>query len=753
MDNLLLDSYIPTCEALSIIYGTMESDSQVFKSYVHTGLLMESGASDDIIVESVGDIFKTIADGLKKFIQKVKDFFKKILLYITSTYQDLDKVAAQVKEVIKDKDIDFTIDGFEFTVLDKSGPDITEFRNIVASYNDDMSDISKLKESEINKEILKWLEEDHLNELRGKTLGVNSKIPEDDFLDEVRSHYRNGEQTTKSIKVNKSMVQNIISHAKKLDDAKKSSIKDRDNLIELLTKSESFFDRTIYTYYKDSSKQMNVNKINIDNNKFKTEDNKVTVDDNSTKLITTYASYKARQVNKIAGMINLVACERVNALKDQIKQERTILRKCLFGNTKEESTSESLQIFPDTGYNGSEYPVLAMESDIQDYSMYDQLSRKVLLNEAKFILESINSNEVYYLMEADMKQLGTKVKNKIAEIIEVIAKAFREKAIGNTEKYKPWIDDIKGGLKDKAKAKKELSMANFLDANYSNMGKQIQNSINTAYKSTNYNDVSFASSILNTIKSMDDLNNPDNRGLLLNYFRTGKADEKLATKKLSGSELAGKVDTIVKYVETYDNDVVRLVDSLNKSIKTATEAFKVTESMITGSTYLDIISAPVCESDIVLCRDYNQMFGSVTESYIMEADIGGDGKSTLAGDANKAVKDASKAASAETKSGNEIKSATSVKSEDDPNVKPNPNNGIEEKKTNNEAVSYKKAIDNFFKQCISLYMKAREEQFLSYINVLAEIDGAKPQFDKNGKYISKANKQKDDEEAVKAESK
>ena len=102
MDNLLLESYCPTCEALSIIYETMESDSETFKSFVHTGLLMESGASEDIVMESVSDMFKTIAEGFNKFIKKVKEFFKKILLYITSAYQDLDKVAAQVKDVIKD---------------------------------------------------------------------------------------------------------------------------------------------------------------------------------------------------------------------------------------------------------------------------------------------------------------------------------------------------------------------------------------------------------------------------------------------------------------------------------------------------------------------------------------------------------------------------------------------------------------------------------------------------------------------------
>ena len=98
MDELLLETYCPTCEALSIIYESMESDSRTFKSFVHAGVMMESGTSDDIVMESVGDIFKTIANGLNKFIQKVKEFFKKILLYITSAYQDLDKLSEEVHQ-------------------------------------------------------------------------------------------------------------------------------------------------------------------------------------------------------------------------------------------------------------------------------------------------------------------------------------------------------------------------------------------------------------------------------------------------------------------------------------------------------------------------------------------------------------------------------------------------------------------------------------------------------------------------------
>lgn len=749
MDTLLIESYCPTCEALSIIYDTMESDSRIFKSYIHAGLMMESCVSNDIVLESAGDMFKTISETFNKFIQRVKEFFKKIFTYITSAYQDLDKLALKVKDIIKDKDVDFKIYGFEFTVMGKPGPDTTEFRKIVSDYNNDMSQLNKLKLSTMKEGIMRWLETSNLDNLRGQVLGTNNNISEDDFLDEVRSYYRNGELSTTEIKVNKTMVLDIINHSKKLEELKKSSIKDRDTLIELLSKTESFFGRTIYTYYKDSTKQVNVNKLNIDNGKLSTEDNVIDTNDKLTKIITTYASYKSKQVNKIASMINLVACERVNALKDQIKQERAILRKCLFGNTSDTSIGESLDVFMNTGYNGSDYPVLALETDIHYHKVYEQLTRQVLLDEAKFLLNSISSGEVYYLMEAD-NNLGSKVRNTIADIIESIVKTFREKAIGNTEKYKPWLGEIKDDLKDKARSKKELSMANFVDANYSAMGKQIQNAINTAYKSTKYDDVSFATSIINNIKTREDLDNPNVRTLLLNYFRTGKADEKMATKTMTGTELVSKVDGMIKYIETYDRSVTQLVDSISKTLKTATSGFKVTESSITGSTYLDIISAPICESDVVLCKDYIKVFGNATESFIMEADIGGNGKSAIAGESNKSVKNSSKAASAETKVGNDIKNATTVKSEDGNN---STNDGIAEKKTNNEAVSYKKAIDRFFKYCISLYMKAREEQFLSYINVLSEIDGARPQFDKDGKYISKTKKKKDDENAVKAESK
>ena len=185
--DTFLDDYSPTYEALLTIYEVMESDTKTFKSYLYAGTMVDSGASHDIIMESISDVFNSIVEGIREFIKKIKEFFKKILMYITTATEELDKVAAKVKPLINDMDIKFTIDGYKFTVMEKTAPNMNEFSNIVSSYNDDMDRLDKLKEKEIKAEIENWLNESNLDKLRGQVLGSNQSIPEDDYLEEIRA--------------------------------------------------------------------------------------------------------------------------------------------------------------------------------------------------------------------------------------------------------------------------------------------------------------------------------------------------------------------------------------------------------------------------------------------------------------------------------------------------------------------------------------------------------------------------------------
>jgi len=784
MDTLLeLDSFDATLEALSTIYGTQESDIETFKAFMYEGYLMESGAEPDIIMEGALDIFKTIADGIKKFIERVKEFFKKILTYINAGTEELDKLAAKVKEHINDKDIDFTIDGYKFTVVDKKGPDTTEFQRIVSEYNDDMANLKELKDADVKKKLTDWLSESNLDKLRGTVLGTGNSIDESEYLDTIRQYYRDGEESTSEITVDKAYVNNIISGSKKLEEVKKSAIKDRDTLITLLSKTEAFFNKSLPMVYKGNDLKANVAKIDVSDNKFSKEDDYRSVGDSQTKIITTYASIKSRQVNKIASMINLVAAERVNALRDQVKQERTILKRCLFGNTtsskSDDKVEEAMQIFPGLGYGGRGFDTYAMESSILDHKYYDQLTQMALVTEAKFLTESILSGKTSWLMEADMNKTGGAIKQALVEIIESVVATFRKKAIGEAAKYKPWLDEIKGGLVEKAKAKKEFKMASFGKANYAGMANSIMGSIRKAYANKNYEDYSYAKDVVNFFDSLDKINDDSSRAVMLNYFRTGKADVKLDTVTLSGSALANEVPNMIKYVEQYGNAVTKPADNISNTFKSQSEKFSVTEST-TGSSYLDLIGRPICESDVVLCTDYNDIFGpvSVSETVVREGMdlyqfwIGGNETTTIPlrrypvteadevkiGNSNAGNTEANKSnASNQAGSGNEgakeakdITSATQATSVDDPNAK-QPEGG--DKKTNNQAVTYKKNTDRFFKNAITTYIKAREEQFIAYVNALSEIDGSRPKFDKNGKYISKAESKKNDQEAVQTESK
>lgn len=775
MFNTDVEPFMYDCEALSMLYGVQDSSLDIMKDYMRTTYLLESGADSDIVMESIGDMVNTVVTGIKKFIEKIKEFFKKILLYITSASADLDKVATEVKKVIDGKDINFTISGYNFTVLSKSGPNTSEFDSIVSGYNDDIKDLTKLKVEDIRKETQEWFSEKNLNSMRGKVLGVNNGIPEEDFYEDVRKYYRNGADSTEDITIDKAYVSSIIGHAKRLEDMKKESIKDRDKLISLLTKTENFFNRTVYPIYKDSQTQINVANINVEDKKFSSTDNYVATSDSLSKVISSYVSFKSRQVNKIASMINLVASERANAIKDQIKQERTILRKCLFGNTSPEATKvedsylpflENVMIDPykdvitvsmenwtedatlveesntiisnnpisdsmsHIGFHGCDYTSLAEQSCIETSMYYDRIILTTLAEEARFILESVNSGEVCYLMEADVTKLSGKIKNAIIQFYEAFIKKIREKAVDERKKWVPWVDDIqKNGLVDKAKAAK-VEMIPWWDADYIKYANDISTAIKSAYSNKDYKNFSSVKNI-GGIDSLEKINDTNLNNVLKNYFRVGKTE---GIKPVTYTGLDKRLDDIISYIKNYDKDITNATTRMQSALETSQKSFNPTTESITADTMLSLLGCRVCESDIVLCNDYNRIFGPVTE-----ADDNNPGQNGGAGQA-----EAQKVAKAAGGNDETVKNATKVVNAANEEVKQG--TGVPEKKTDADGVTYQKAMDRFFKVALTAYTTAREEQFIAYLNVLKVIMGTGfgPKFDDNGNYISIADRTKKD---------
>lgn len=340
--------YDELSSALSDIYTFNISIDNVYESVMTNLYFINSGETVDIVQESAFDILDTMAKAINRFIQKVKQFFMKVITYITSYTSELDALTKKAKPILdnwEDK-VSITVSGFDYTVMNSPDPDMSEFIKIVSSYNQLISEtIKSIKKDDLKRELIDWMSDSNLDKLRGSVLGASSPIEEEDYLDEIRKFYRHNESEKHDIIYTKSDISNIINKSPDLVKEKNRSIKHRDKLVELLTKTENFFNKSCTILYKGNIKTIDSPKLDISDNKFRKESNTYDYSASDYEVVNKLLNLKYKQVNKIASMIQLVASERCIALKDQIKQEKTIIRQFMFG--KKDTATESLNFVQD----------------------------------------------------------------------------------------------------------------------------------------------------------------------------------------------------------------------------------------------------------------------------------------------------------------------------------------------------------------------------------------------------------------------
>ena len=282
-----------------------------------------------ILMEGFSDILSKIGDYFKQLIEKIKAFFKKVLMYVDSCFMELDKFIKKYKKELDNiSNLDFEVEGYDFTL--HNPPDMTEFESIVNDYNSQLSEVEKINKTEISNEQKKFLEDAHLCKLRGEILGSNKAIHEDDFQETIRKYYRNGEDDTHFIKIKDSDFKKLLQDIPDMKKGKDEAEKTRDKLIILLDKTQKFFSTKATVMYKNNIKSINTKRIDVSDNEFKSGDDDYTkYSESSAQKFEVFLKFKYNQVNKIAGMINLVASERANAYKDQLKQARIIVKEAI----------------------------------------------------------------------------------------------------------------------------------------------------------------------------------------------------------------------------------------------------------------------------------------------------------------------------------------------------------------------------------------------------------------------------------------
>lgn len=286
---------------------------------------------NEILTESFSDTIGKIKDYFDAIIKKISEFFKKVMTYINSFLMDLSDFVKKYKSKISEISFKpFTIQGYNYTNL-SSSPSLNPFNDIVASYNTEISDLSKLDKDDIKDRYVKYFEDNNIEKIYGVILGSKSNISNDDLIEEARKYFRNDESAPIEIEVDEAYVSKILSQVSFLEKEKLESIKLRNDLIKLFEQTKKFFSDKLTVLYKSSNdKHVSITSLNIEGTKLNKDSNIVNYTDKLYIALNELCHYKYEQASKIGTATTTVLTERVNAYKENLRQYRDILRKVLF---------------------------------------------------------------------------------------------------------------------------------------------------------------------------------------------------------------------------------------------------------------------------------------------------------------------------------------------------------------------------------------------------------------------------------------
>lgn len=340
------------------------------------------------------------------------------------------------------------------------------------------------------------------------------------------------------------------------------------------------------------------------------------------------------------------------------------------------------------------YTQIAMESLINDNVLLRNISVSQMVAESEFMLTSINEGHITnFVQEAALSDTRKKIIDNLKMFIETIISKFKSKVADYNKKYIPWVKDNADKIKQKA-ADASLTLAPYWSGNVSKDTTAMTNLPQQAFQYPfDENDIKFASNILTSVKSKDDLNDTAKLSAILkNKFRFGKEEEdnsKIKKEELKGADLVSKVDSMIQYIVEYPSLSNKLT-SISNSWKSSAEKFQtaVGESadILTKDKFLLIEMCGLDCTDLSLLEGFDSL-------PVFEAD---DDKNT---------------------------SLTTVQN----NTKDD--NGGEKKDGKNSASRYQ-LVDKFTRLAFSAFMTACEERFIVYIKCMSQILGESPKVDK-----------------------
>ena len=695
---------------LSSETSIMETELQSRHQYMKTGdpVFLSEGCSDIVDkIEESADVFSNTTSEFQKTISKE-------ISAISSGICNTAKKNAQF--VDKLDDFNFVVSGYKFRTLTTKRINLSEIESVLKDYNKMISELQKItldesKLSEFEDKSREYLEESNLSKIRANMLGVHDPIYEYDFIDEVRRYYR-GSIACVDINVTKKYIKGIMSTQQKL-------IKDKETTIEEISRVMKMFS-TIVHYIVDTLNDLNkglscdISTMTLKSNGSVSPSKLLSVSKNNTYAVKTCITILRLTYSKVVtlqSMAQIILSERLYAIKDQMCQNLDIMNNFKLyvnqhrqGNTSKENTTVLSKYIEESSLGEIISPVqpvldyteLAMENSIITHRGYATYLENRYVQESLFIqtcLENMNVDKSYFVMEASEVSL----KDRLIEFLNRLISLFRKKMIEYNKKY---AEDIKslynnGTLTDKAKSyTDELEILPYWNVtNVSQDKNLIRTAMSKGATNKDRDNLSYMSSMVSirTIEEWDDKKG-QLRGYLLNYFRCHEKDAEQVKKiTVSGPTIASKLKTMIDYITGYGNIVSGLEELKNVAETNMTSLTKMQESF----RFLELEQCPVEFSDIALLKGFSILLEAETNDKKTGEAVGVDGEKT---------------------------SPTSVESTRD-NKSDNTNNNGDTNKSSTVSNRYANIYERFFELAITAYMTACEERYISYINILRNLNG------------------------------
>lgn len=294
--------------------------------------------SVEILQEGFKDFTHSAVEFFKKMIKKFKEFMDKVFMVIRGYIGNFDKFVDKYKDKLKEMNPDFKISGYEYT-FNTAIPRTDKLENIINSYNSELSEIMKMKKEDLVKERETFTSTGELENIRGYVSGTGRAIASEDYLAELKKSYRNGQESDDTIHVDKQYLAQTLDNYKDLKDTFKNCSRERDKIIRLIESMKDFFARSASVHHKGKEKVMYAHKleINDDRNGVRRND---TVDiphsGDRMDIVNIFYNFKWIQSKEIGSICVLAMTEKVNALKEAMKQHEKVIRKSLFSGTDSE---------------------------------------------------------------------------------------------------------------------------------------------------------------------------------------------------------------------------------------------------------------------------------------------------------------------------------------------------------------------------------------------------------------------------------